>query len=203
MVDERVYISAIGVEVENVRVRSWTVPAGYCASAGVSVGSCGKSFSLISSTLLSSSDSKEGSRGESVRSSTLGGEGWTKDVVDSPVSLRGTEGAEPKRRDKLGLLGSKGDFFGLSTRGADRGVSVVCLDTGVVEREISSIEAIVTGLSPKSIRPLAVSIPDTGGGDEKSSSRRSRSSVRTPPGILREGPRDSISAFRVIRFVLE
>jgi hypothetical protein len=57
-------------------------------------------------------------------------------------------------------------------------------------------------VSPKSIKP-AISPTGLGcGGDANSSSRRLMSSLNTLPGMLRDGPRESISALIVMRFML-
>ena len=58
-----------------------------------------------------------------------------------------------------------------------------------------------TSRSPKLIAAVAVSVPLNGGGVAKSVSRSASSSVRTLPEILRDGPRESITAFSVMRFV--
>lgn len=187
------YMSAIGVGVERSRTRSSTRGVG-------SDGSCGAGGrSLLSSSFeFAESLSKDGSRGESVRTSTLGGEGWTIESADEAVVLRERDGfAALKRREKLGLFGIKGDFFGLSLTGMRRGV---CLG-GVAEREMSSMEGMATSVLPKSMSSSAAWIPDMGGGSENSSERLDKSSVRTAPGMLREGPRESMRALRVIRFV--
>lgn len=111
----------------------------------------------------------------------------------------------PKRRDKLGFFGSciKG-FFDFSTKGTDIGVPSEWLEgEGEGDRETSLMVDRAAGVSPKLMRSIAVSVPDISGGVVKSSTRRSSNSVRTVPGMLRDGPRDSISALRVIRLVAE
>lgn len=121
------------------------------------------------------------------------------------MSFLDNEGdAALNKRDKLGFFGNCNiDLRDLSSTGADTGVSSECLETGDADLEISSIVDSAAGVSPKSMSDIAASVPDIAGGWVKSSSRRSRSSVRTVPGMLSEGPRESMKALRVIRLVAE
>lgn len=210
-------MSAIGVELEafeNVRLRSSTVPALYIASCVELVvemiGSRGRGFSEKTdegnSYDVLGSESKDGSRGVSVSTSTRGGARPTEETVVAVVSAlpRLAELEDmPKRRVMLGLLASKGDRRGFS--------GVVLSDMGVrgraeIEEAVyESEEGISMGssfVSPKLIRSAISPIALDAGGVANSSSRRSTSSLNTLPGMLSDGPSESMRARIVMRFVL-
>lgn len=121
--------------------------------------------------------SNDGKRGESVRSSTRGGAALIEETVVSVLPRR-IGGFAPNNRVRLGFEGSRGDRFGFS---------------GGAGASVGSRTGMDVSPKQKSSSPL--------GGVLNNSSRRSIKTVKTFPGILSEGPRDSMSDFIVIRFV--
>lgn len=124
----------------------------------------------------------------------------------STLFRRGSEACElVKSFVMLGLEGSFGGFRFVDPSCTTAVSSVLWeYELSVVENVLDLAEGGTTGgisTSLKLIKSCAVSMADGGGGSLKRVSRRSISSLMTTPGMLRDGPRDSVSALRVIRLV--
>lgn len=123
----------------------------------------------------------------------------------STLFRRGSEACElVKSFVMLGLEGSFGGFRFVDPSCTTAVSSVLCeYELSVVENVLDLAGGTTGGISTslKLIKSCAVSMADGGGGSLKRVSRRSISSLMTRPGMLRDGPRDSVSALRVIRLV--
>lgn len=195
-------MSAMGVEdeaLESARERSSAgrdLDPGLEAEAEM-MGSRGRGLSEMTEEGNSNdgrSLSNDGRRGESSSRSTRGGARPTEDTVVAVVSalpLRAELALMPNNRVMLGFEANRGDR---------RGFSIVS-ETGVIERVEAGISTGGIVVSPKSIILAICPAADGGGGVLNSSSRRSISSENTLPGMLSEGPSESIRARIVIRFV--
>ena len=150
--------------------------------------------------------SNDGKRGESMSKSTLGGARPTEDIVVAVVSalpLLAELADMPNRRVMLGFDANNGDLRGLSLSSG-----ALASDDGVRGLPAPEVDGDVFGIStggmvvsPKSIRLAIWPAADGGGGAANNSSLRSISSEKTLPGMLSEGPRESMSARIVMRFV--
>lgn len=138
--------------------------------------------------------------------STRGGAVFGTLAKVSTLFCRGSETCElVKSFVMLGLEGSFGGFrFVEPSCTAVLSSALWEYGLSIVENMLDLAEGDTTGrisMSLKLIKSCAASMVDGGGGSLKSVSRRSRSSLMTTPGMLRDGPRDNVSALRVIRLI--